>query len=84
MENEAMGGHVMVPVERLSLELPNGEIVVGYDKDVSALQGWSSISLLSVSCVSSDGDFASRPDAVISIPCCFRGDFSSTIKAATS
>jgi len=28
----------MVPVERLSLELPNGEIVVGYDKDVSALQ----------------------------------------------
>jgi len=38
MENEAMGGHVMVPVERLSLELPNGEIVVGYDKDVSALQ----------------------------------------------
>ena len=49
MENEAMGGHVMVPVERLSLELPNGEIVVGYDKDVSALQGWSSVNLLTVS-----------------------------------
>ncbi|XP_062198074.1 kinesin-like protein KIN-14O [Phragmites australis] len=35
---EAMGGQVMVPLESLSLELPNGEIVVGYDKDISALQ----------------------------------------------
>ncbi|RLM58297.1 hypothetical protein C2845_PM18G12080 [Panicum miliaceum] len=33
-----MGGHVMVPLESLSLELPNGEIVVGYDKDISSLQ----------------------------------------------
>jgi len=35
-----MGGHVnvMVPLESLSLELPNGEILVGYDKDISALQ----------------------------------------------
>jgi hypothetical protein len=76
---------VMVPLESLSLELPNGEILVGYDKDISSLQGWSSISLLTVSCPSSDGDFASSPDGVIiSIPCCFRGHFSSTIKAATS
>jgi len=53
MESEAMGGHVnvMVPLESLSLELPNGEILVGYDKDISALQGWSSINLLTVSCL---------------------------------
>ncbi|CAN6363588.1 unnamed protein product [Urochloa humidicola] len=38
MEKEAMGGHVMVPLESLSLELPKGEVVVGYDKDISALQ----------------------------------------------
>lgn len=75
---------MMVPLESLSLELPKGEIVVGYDKDISALQGWSSISLHPVSYLSSDGDFASRPDGVISIPCCFRGDFNSAIKAATS
>ncbi|TVU23844.1 hypothetical protein EJB05_26227 [Eragrostis curvula] len=35
---EAMGGHVMVPLESLSLELPNGEIVVGYDKEIAALK----------------------------------------------
>jgi hypothetical protein len=29
---------VMVPLESLSLELPNGEILVGYDKDISSLQ----------------------------------------------
>jgi hypothetical protein len=84
MEKEDMGGHVMVPLESLSLELPKGEIVVGYDKDISALQGWSSISLHTVSRLSSDGDFALRPDGVNSIPCCFRGDFNSAIKAATS
>nr|CAB3492138.1 unnamed protein product [Digitaria exilis] len=38
MEKEAMGGHVMVPLESLSLELPSGEILVSYDKDISALQ----------------------------------------------
>ncbi|XP_062183503.1 kinesin-like protein KIN-14O [Phragmites australis] len=38
MEKETMGGHMMMPLESLSLELPNGEIVVGYDKDISALQ----------------------------------------------
>ncbi|CAO2146428.1 unnamed protein product [Urochloa humidicola] len=38
MEKEAMGGHVVVPLESLSLELPNREIIVSYDKDTSALQ----------------------------------------------
>ncbi|KAL6907864.1 hypothetical protein ACP4OV_002034 [Aristida adscensionis] len=38
MEKEAMGGHVMVPLESLSLELPSGEIAVGYDKEISNLQ----------------------------------------------
>lgn len=33
-----MGAPVMVPLESLSLELPNGEIVGSYDKDISALQ----------------------------------------------
>jgi hypothetical protein len=36
---EAMGGHAIEPLDSLSLELPNGEIVVGYDKDIAALQG---------------------------------------------
>ena len=39
MEKEAMAGHVMVPLQSLSLELPDAEIVVGYNKDTSALQG---------------------------------------------
>ncbi|CAD6252972.1 unnamed protein product [Miscanthus lutarioriparius] len=38
MEKEAMAGHVMVPLQSLSLELPDAEIVVGYNKDTSALQ----------------------------------------------
>jgi kinesin family protein C2/C3 len=39
MEKEAMpAGHMMVPLQSLSLELPDGEIVVGYN-DTSALQG---------------------------------------------
>ncbi|CAD6255914.1 unnamed protein product [Miscanthus lutarioriparius] len=38
MEKEAMAGHVMVPLQSLSLELPDGESVVGYNKDTSALQ----------------------------------------------
>jgi len=33
-----MEGHVMVPLQSLSLELPDGEIIVGYNKDTSALQ----------------------------------------------
>ncbi|KAL6654317.1 hypothetical protein ACP70R_007782 [Stipagrostis hirtigluma subsp. patula] len=38
MEKEAMRGNVMVSLESLSLELPNGEINVGYDKEISTLQ----------------------------------------------
>jgi len=38
MEKDAMGGHVMLPLESLSLDLPNGGIVLGHDKDVSTLQ----------------------------------------------
>ncbi|WVZ50096.1 hypothetical protein U9M48_001384 [Paspalum notatum var. saurae] len=38
MEKQDMGAHVMVPLQSLSLELLNGEIVGGYDKDISALQ----------------------------------------------
>ncbi|KAM0833612.1 hypothetical protein ACQ4PT_064144 [Festuca glaucescens] len=38
MEKEAMGGHVMLPLENLSLDVPNGEIVLGHDKDMSTLQ----------------------------------------------
>ena len=34
-----MGGHVILPLENLSLDLPNGGIVLGDDKDVSTLQG---------------------------------------------
>jgi kinesin family protein C2/C3 len=34
-----MEGHVIVPLQSLSLELPDGEIVVGYNKDTLALQG---------------------------------------------
>ncbi|KAM0833611.1 hypothetical protein ACQ4PT_064144 [Festuca glaucescens] len=33
-----MGGHVMLPLENLSLDVPNGEIVLGHDKDMSTLQ----------------------------------------------
>lgn len=33
-----MGGHVMLPLENLTLELPNGGIVLGHDKDISTLQ----------------------------------------------
>ena len=35
-----MGGHVMLPLENLSLELPNGEVVLGHDNNISTLQGW--------------------------------------------
>lgn len=38
--------HCTEAMESLSLELPNGEIAVGYDKDITALQGWASISFL--------------------------------------
>ncbi|KAL5203945.1 hypothetical protein ABZP36_008816 [Zizania latifolia] len=39
MEKEAMGGHVMVSLESLSLELPNGGgVMLGHDKDISTLQ----------------------------------------------
>uniref|UniRef100_A0ACD5WYZ2 Uncharacterized protein n=1 Tax=Avena sativa TaxID=4498 RepID=A0ACD5WYZ2_AVESA len=38
MEKDAMGGHVMLPLESLSLDLPNGGIVLGHDKDISTLQ----------------------------------------------
>lgn len=33
-----MGGHVMLPLENLSLDLPNGGIVLADDKDISTLQ----------------------------------------------
>ncbi|XP_006663079.1 kinesin-like protein KIN-14O [Oryza brachyantha] len=38
MEKEAMEGHVIVPLENLSLELPNGGIMLNHEKDISALQ----------------------------------------------
>jgi kinesin family protein C2/C3 len=39
MEKETMGGHVMLPLENLGLDVPNGEILLGHDKDMSTLQG---------------------------------------------
>ena len=64
-----MAGHVMVPLQSLSLELPDGESVVGYNKDTSALQGRKKnrFHLLLIACLS-DCDFASVPDGTISIP----------------
>uniref|UniRef100_A0A0E0MHN4 Kinesin motor domain-containing protein n=1 Tax=Oryza punctata TaxID=4537 RepID=A0A0E0MHN4_ORYPU len=38
MEEAAMEGHVIVPLEKLSLELNNGGIMLNHDKDISALQ----------------------------------------------
>ncbi|VAH21482.1 unnamed protein product [Triticum turgidum subsp. durum] len=39
MEKEAMGGHVniMLPLENLSSDLPNGGVVLGHDKEISTL-----------------------------------------------
>ncbi|XP_052136969.1 kinesin-like protein KIN-14O [Oryza glaberrima] len=38
MEEAAMEGHVIVPLEKLSLELNNSGIMLNHDKDISALQ----------------------------------------------
>lgn len=48
MEEAAMEGHVIVPLEKLSLELNNGGIMLNHDKDISALQGLHNTSLSSI------------------------------------